>query len=153
MNWDAIGAIGEIAGAIGVIVSLLYLGGHVRANTMAARAAAYQVMGVEISNLWHDWSTDPEMADLLSRAFAGQDLTEGETVQFIYLYVSALRLYETTWRQVELGLLDAEHLQWFGWSQHITPDNLPLRELWPQMENNMSPDFASYIERELGLAP
>jgi hypothetical protein len=30
---------------------------------------------------------------------------------------------------------------------------LPLREAWPQLENNMSPDFASYLERELGLAP
>jgi len=30
MNWDAIGAVGEVVGAIGVIVSLLYLASQVR---------------------------------------------------------------------------------------------------------------------------
>ena len=105
-----------------------------------------------MSNSQPSGTTGPwtrRLADLLSRAFAGQNLTEVETVQFNYLYVSALRLYETTWRQVELGLLDAEHLEWFGWNAYMTPDNLVLRDLWPQLENNMSQDFASYIEREL----
>ena len=146
-------AIREALGFLGVIASMVFVGMEVRGNTIAARAAAYQMMGVEAASLWHDWSMDPDFAELLSRGLAGQNLTEAETVQFNYTFVSVLRLYEVTWRQVQLGLLDEEHLQWFGWSQSINPDNLPLRELWPQMENNMSPDFASYIERELGLAP
>ncbi len=137
---------------MGVIASMVFVGMEIRGNTVAARAAAYQGMGVEAANFWYGWSMDPEFADLLSRAFAGQNLTEAETVQFNYMYVGALRLYETTWRQVELGLLDAEHLEWFGWNAFITPDNLPLRELWPQLEDIMSPDFGSYMERELGLA-
>jgi len=120
-------AIRETLGFLGVIASMVFVGMEIRGNTVAARSAAYQVMGVELANLYHDWSMDPEVADLLSRGLAGRNLTEAETVQFTYLYVSALRLYETTWRQVELGLLDAEHLQWFGWSQYINPDNLPLR--------------------------
>ena len=147
-------AIRETLGFLGVIASMVFVGMEIRGNTIAAQSAAYQAMGVELSSLWHDWSMDPEVADLFSRALAGQDLSTGETVQFTYIYVSALRLYETTWRQVELGLLDAEHLQWFGWNEWITPENVVLKELWPQLQPlGMSQDFASYIERELGLTP
>jgi len=38
MNWDAIGAIGEVVGAAGVIVTLGYLAMQIRANTRALRA-------------------------------------------------------------------------------------------------------------------
>ena len=55
MDWDAIGALAELAGAIGVILSLVYLAVQIRQNTAqmerserAARGAAYQ--GV-LSNL------------------------------------------------------------------------------------------------------
>ena len=34
MNWDAIGAIAELAGAIGVIASLIYLARQIRQNYM-----------------------------------------------------------------------------------------------------------------------
>ena len=49
MNWDAIGAIAELLGAIGVIASLIYLATQIRQsreqmsqNTKALRAGAYQ---------------------------------------------------------------------------------------------------------------
>lgn len=37
MNWDALGAIGEMLGAIGVIATLLYLSVQIRQNTRAIR--------------------------------------------------------------------------------------------------------------------
>ncbi len=49
MNWDAVGAVAELAGAGGVILSLVYLAVQIRQNTKqmerterAARGAAYQ---------------------------------------------------------------------------------------------------------------
>lgn len=35
MNWNAIGAIREILGAVGVIISLVYLAGQIRGNRQA----------------------------------------------------------------------------------------------------------------------
>ena len=146
-------AVRETLGFFGVIASMVFVGMEVRGNTVAAQSAAFQVMGIEAANFWFGYASDPEFGDLAWRALAGQDLTEAETARLTFLYISSLRVYETTWRQVELGLLDAEHLQWFGWNRFITPDNLALRELWPHLETTMSPDFASHVERELGLAP
>ncbi len=42
VNWDAIGAIGEIAGAAGVIVTLLYLSVQLRQSTKTSRITAIQ---------------------------------------------------------------------------------------------------------------
>jgi len=40
MNWEAIGAIGEIVGAAGVIATLIYLAIQIRQNTIATNRAA-----------------------------------------------------------------------------------------------------------------
>ena len=42
MNWEAIGAVAEALGAIGVIVTLAYLATHMKQNTRALRSAALQ---------------------------------------------------------------------------------------------------------------
>ncbi len=44
MNWDAIGAIGEVVGAVGVIVSLLYLALQIRQNSNVVRSATRQAI-------------------------------------------------------------------------------------------------------------
>ena len=55
MNWDAIGAIAELLGAVGVIASLVYLAGQIRhsreqmsQNTRALRASTFQQFREEI---------------------------------------------------------------------------------------------------------
>jgi hypothetical protein len=40
MNWDAIGAVGEIVGALAVFLTLVYLAGQINQNTKAVRATA-----------------------------------------------------------------------------------------------------------------
>ena len=41
MDWEAIGAVGEILGAIGVIATLVYLAAQIRQNTKATKVANY----------------------------------------------------------------------------------------------------------------
>ena len=42
MNWEAVGAIGEVTGAVGVITTLLYLSVQVRQSVKATRASMTQ---------------------------------------------------------------------------------------------------------------
>jgi hypothetical protein len=41
MNWEAIGAVAETLGAVGVIASLVYLAGQMGQNARATRALSY----------------------------------------------------------------------------------------------------------------
>ena len=42
MNWEAVGAVAELLGALGVIASLIYLATQVRQNSRLLRASAIQ---------------------------------------------------------------------------------------------------------------
>ena len=59
MNWDAVGAIGEIIGAVAVIVTLIYLAVQIGDGARASRSAAVtaklnQVYGTEGAELSPD---------------------------------------------------------------------------------------------------
>lgn len=88
MNWEAIGAIGEIAGAIGVIATLLYLSVQVRSSTLASRVesnlAATRMYTDFLSGLIHS----PEINDLFLRGRKGlSSLTSDEFYRFSNLAV------------------------------------------------------------------
>jgi hypothetical protein len=52
MNWEAVGAVGEILGAIAVLVTLIYLATQIKQHTLATRAltnSAYAEAGREFN--------------------------------------------------------------------------------------------------------
>lgn len=69
MNWDALGTIGEIAGAIGVIVTLIYLATQIRQNTKSSKVTAVQT-AVEGSARWNEMLlNDIELNDIFWRGW------------------------------------------------------------------------------------
>jgi len=48
MNWEAVSAIGQVVGAVAVVVSIVYLALQIRANTRAVRGQA----GFEAAHSW-----------------------------------------------------------------------------------------------------
>lgn len=72
MNWDAVSAIGQFAGALAVVVTLIYLGIQIRQNSQglkhnarATEVAAYQDMVGRIAALNIARLTNPELEALL----------------------------------------------------------------------------------------
>jgi len=64
VNWDAVGAIGSLAGAAGVIASLIYLAWQVRQNTKASRLSAIQTANENSARLSEMLSTRPDVSEL-----------------------------------------------------------------------------------------
>ena len=52
MNWDAIGAVGELLGAFGVILTLFYLAYQIKSNTSVLKADALK----EVYTGWSEWT-------------------------------------------------------------------------------------------------
>jgi hypothetical protein len=81
MNWDALGAIGEVVGAIAVVVSLLYLAVQIRAQNRESQvAAAHEILaafrGMQIP------LQDPGLAELWEKAVMDfESLNGGERIQ------------------------------------------------------------------------
>jgi len=84
MNWEALGAIGEIAGAIGVIVTLIYLATQIRQNTKTSKVTAVQA-AVEGSARWNEMlAKDKELNQLFWRGMANPDALDlGEKRRFM----------------------------------------------------------------------
>lgn len=53
MDWNMVGAIGEVGGAIGVIVTLIYLAGQLKQNTNALRSASYEHWNTQVAQYGH----------------------------------------------------------------------------------------------------
>lgn len=70
MNWDMVGAIGEIAGALGVIITLGYLSVQLRQNTKASKLTAIQNSMENSARLSELLSTDLAVSDLFWRGLA-----------------------------------------------------------------------------------
>ena len=69
MNWEAIGAIGQIVGAIAVVISLIYLAREIRSNARSARLASVGTINDWLGQL----ATHPHLAEVWSRGIHDRD--------------------------------------------------------------------------------
>ena len=103
MNWDAIGAVAELLGAGGVIVSLIYLAIQIRRNTRTQKRANLGDIATELATTARCVATDPEIANLVLKGYG--DLDSLDPVEryrfdaFIYAYIA----------NFERALLDARN--------------------------------------------
>jgi hypothetical protein len=84
MNWDAIGAVGEMVGALAVVVTLAYLALQIRASTKESAANQWSITGRDGSELT---SRFMEHADAWTKGNAGDELTTAERFVFHQLVV------------------------------------------------------------------
>ena len=61
MNWNAIAAIGELSGAVAVVISLLYLARQISQNTRAMRRTAAHEAVVGMLNWFSHALADPDL--------------------------------------------------------------------------------------------
>ncbi len=80
---QALGNIGEFIGAIGVVVSLIYLTQQMSQNTTSVRAASFNSMVQNSISLLEHSFRDSEFAAFLARAESDPDaLTDAERVRW-----------------------------------------------------------------------
>lgn len=61
MNWEAIGAVGEIAGAAVVLITLLFLARQIQQNTAGLRAQALNATYNEWNNMVGELQAQPDL--------------------------------------------------------------------------------------------
>ena len=94
MNWEALGAIGEIVGGIAVVLTLGYLALQIRQNTRSIRTAASQ----EVVRSANEFSSllvrDAELNGLYSKGITDHSSLSAEQLgQFSHLLYIGLRNY------------------------------------------------------------
>jgi hypothetical protein len=94
MNWDAIGAVGEVAGAVAVTVTLVFLVIQIRhsarateRNNSLSQASALDQGFDQFSNFRRMLSSDRELTDLWLRGREGKELDDVDEHRFGQLVV------------------------------------------------------------------
>ena len=149
MNWEAIGAVGEVAGAIGVIVTVAYLAVQIRQNSRSVRAAAFQ-SGVDGINQLNNLIAHDES---LARIFrigneSLEKLTDDEQVRFGFMYLSCFRVFETMYFH---RLQGAGTELWSTTKEHIASllASPGAREWWSKNTFGFTSEFRTYVEEHL----
>ena len=124
MNWEAIGAIGEVVGAIAVIVTLVYLSIQIRSNTIATQTASRQDVARDyrqITNLHLDIKTATAFREGL---WDYPNMPYEKRVLFATVVNNETLFFQGVFAQHETGQLEQEtyeaYLLWFS-SIILTP--------------------------------
>jgi len=148
MSWDAIGAMAELLGAIGVIASLGYLAQQVRQNTRSVRAASYQSWFASYDSLSNLLLGDSELDALLHRAASDpQGLTLDERRRFLGVLRRAFRQFESLYYQHREGMIDRDLFEaWLSIYERSARGPL-FEEFWRADQSIFSAAFRELVHR------
>lgn len=108
---QSLGSIGEFVGAIGVVISLVYLAQQMRQNTNSVRAASFNSMVQNSIGLLEHSFRDPEFAAFLVRAeHDPAALSPEEKARWDAYMTAVYRHFGNLVYQNRVGALD--HLMW-----------------------------------------
>jgi hypothetical protein len=148
--------VAQVASAMAVVVSLVFVGLEVREtarqtrlNTEALHIAAYQDLVAQIAQ-FNEALLDPALAELYSKLNSPEntwdDLTPLESVQAERILFMVVRHADMAYYQYERGLLPEDRL-----TSAVAPLVSPLRapiyqEFWNRRKGAFVESFRSYID-------
>jgi hypothetical protein len=151
MNWDAIGAIAELLGAIGVIASLVFLAMQLRQNTHALRAGAYQQYEQNVYSRTRDSIAIPGMDRVMRLGLVDfEQLDEDDKFRFGVQLNYGFRSFDNAYYQYRAGLLDEDRWQISARTLVSFLQNPGVAHWWRSTPSTLSPEFIALVEEILG---
>lgn len=153
MNWHALSAIADIIGALGVIITLIYLAVQVRQNTHQLRDAAKDARltsfdrTVESFARHREYLTRDGNADLYARGLESYvTLPDGEKIRFRAIIEEYFFSFHAMFGRVSEGTYDPSL-----WKSYVPAPASVLKtpggqEWWAQRRMIFSPAFVSELE-------
>jgi len=155
VNWDAIGAIGEIIGAVTVVVTLFYLSLQIRQNTKAQSISTFESAMSGFNEVLRYSFGDTERASVFRRGITDPDsLDEDENI----LFNSMIRHYTNhiykLFRLYERGVFpESEWINTVAETKQIFENNGLTRfraensyysDLWAEMDRRDTTRISSF---------
>lgn len=146
MNWDAIGAVGEIVGALAVVASLAYLAIQIRNQNIEAKAATMQQVlesnAAAISQL-----QDPELAAIWLKGIDDfHSLPDVERLRFVIYLASTMRSFENAYFQMKVNRLEEETWDTLLAVVKDVASTAGFQEFMKVRKHHFRPEFVEYLE-------
>lgn len=146
MNWEAIGAVGEIVGALAVVVSLAYLAVQIRVQNKETRFSAMHDISVGYRDSMANFA-DETIATLVDKAITDYDsLTQIESIQIIAVVGRILRVWEEAFIQHEAGRLEERTWESMLKQFHGYMSLIPFEKVWEIRREYFDPEFSRFVD-------
>ena len=155
MNWEAIGAVGEIVGALGVIATLLYLSRQVRRSDETARAESLRVLldGHRDRSVVHGFAS-PEVSDLLAKGLTDfKSLSASEKRQFFFLFSEQVFQTQQAMQLHGRGLLPRVDFEAWLFSTATLIQTPGGTQCWEILARSITPTIRVVIDEHLAANP
>ena len=145
MQWDAIGAIAELVGALAVLATLGYLAVQIRQGTRELRAAA--LTSLRDTHLLTEHND--EYNALLMKHQRKEPLSNEERILMVERFYTIMKTFERIWLQYQLGGIPRsqfdQHLDLMRWALTLKV----CRKMWAQLASTFTADFCAVIDEEV----
>lgn len=145
MNWDAIGAIGETLGALGVLITVGYLAVQLRQNTQALKTSALR--SAEDVVLLTE-KNERYIAHVM-KVQRKEKLTEEERAQTVERFLTIMRTFERIWQEHKLGSVTQyqfeQHLDLLRWAMSSPATRL----MWGYLAQTFDPGYRAIVEEKV----
>ena len=106
MNWEALGAIAEVLGAIGVIGTLIYLSVELRKSTTATRQQSYHSIVTRRGEIFNGPGLDREITGVWIAGHSGGEIDELDSNRFHYQMTNLMSHFQDVYMQFLAGTIE-----------------------------------------------
>jgi hypothetical protein len=151
INWDAIGAVGEVVGAAGVIATLAYLALQIRHSWKATGVETYQNLSVEYVTTSNLLASDPNLSRIYNLGIQDYSALEDEdATQFSFYMYSTFTHLENAYYLHESRTLEEEiwekYRNQISWYTRNAPG---VVQWWKFTQGLFSAQFRAYVSEQI----
>lgn len=152
MDWNAIGAIGELAGAVAVVITLLFLARQLRENTKSTNAAAHSDR-THRNIMLTLWAGEHGVGLIRQKLEGGEEISDAENDILFCHDLAALRHFEDMHYQRGLGITDDE-----TWAANLSglshrSSGKGFAQMYERGKFGLRASFRDLIEEKLPATP
>lgn len=148
VSWEAIGAVGEVLGALAVVATLLYVSRQIREQSRALTTSVRDSAFHQLAEWNYQLMADPELSHLFQQGAATDDwdeFTPEERSRLIHVFYSFFKVFENVYLHAEDG---STHRT--VWEQNCQvffayASKPGCRRYWTQREATLDPGFVEVL--------
>jgi hypothetical protein len=147
INWEAINAIAQLVGSIGVVASFWYLAVQVHRSTRVSNVAAQDASAAALRDVTKPFMENAELARIWQVGLENMDgLSSAEQARFFHSCYQFLKAFETIHFHYAYGLLDRQ--LWEGWRELLRHYVVApgMAHYWELRRNLFSKRFQDFVQ-------
>mgnify|MGYP006098957169 CR=1 FL=1 len=152
MNWEVIGAVAELAGSVGVILTLVYVATQIKQANVGMRVSAKQEMSRQYGEFADQIIEDVDLAELFLAGNEGEELDRIQRLRYFTMMEKATWQFSSMYFQQQHQALPAE--EWHQTKVLIqrTCISVGYRKWWSINSPRYELDFVAFIDNLLSRA-